>query len=77
MAVTERDLQGWFLIISGLANYHAGSDMPAQDREKLLPAINAAIQVVQSIVVDINRIADALESIAYTSNVRLEREIRR
>ena len=61
MAITERDLQGYFNVLRGLANEQAGADLPAPEREKLLPAISAGVCVLESIVVDINRIAWCLE----------------
>ena len=65
---TERDIAGWALVIRTLANEVAGADLPPAEREQLKPVIDVGISIGESIVTDINRIANSLEWLADNVN---------
>ncbi len=60
---TQRDIAGWALVIRTLADEAAGSDLPPAERERLKPVVDAGISIAESLVTDINRIANALEEL--------------
>lgn len=74
---TERDIAGWALVIRTLADEVAGSDLPPAERERLKPVVDVGISIGESVITDINRIANALESLADSASQILHYQVRR
>lgn len=74
---TQRDIEGWFLILQGLADEMVGAELPPAEAEKAKVAVRAGLDLFQSVFVDINRSANALESLAQTAADALSFTVRR
>lgn len=58
---TENDIKGWFAALSGVAQALAGADLPEAERAQAKMLIEIGIRIGESIVTDLNRIANAAE----------------
>ncbi len=73
----QRDIEAWFLILRDKANALAGADLPDSDREVVQMLAGTAINLLESLFLDINRIADAQETIARTAMDEFQRKLGR
>lgn len=71
---TQREIEAWFLILQGLADEMVGADLSSSvEATKAKAAAQAGLNLAQSLLVDINRIANALEYLAEIQNAQLGR----
>ena len=61
--MTERDIRGYASIITSNLLELVGADLDPQAREKGLAMASAACSLVENLLVDINRIANAHEEV--------------
>lgn len=66
MALDQREITKLFDGLRAVSETTAGKDAPHEDREKIKAIANAALIIGESIVLDLNRIAVALERLADT-----------
>lgn len=59
--MTQDQISAHFRALQKLAQALAGADLPDGERDAARAAVDSALQIVESIVLDINRIAAALE----------------
>lgn len=72
MSIAEHDIDGQFLVLRGLIREANKGSLDDGETEVL---IDAGLAIVKSIVVDINRIANALEGLLITEQSRLQRDL--
>ena len=64
--MAERDIKAHFAIIHDLAERLAGAELPDAERQVAKMSIISVLFLLEHALCDLNRSADALESIAYS-----------
>jgi hypothetical protein len=60
----SRDIQASMMVIRDLADKVAGSELPDAERETVKILAGAGLTLLERLLLDVNRIADALEVLA-------------
>lgn len=71
MAYAEQDIVRWFAALHGAVHEIAGADLP-DDQAQVQLLVKLALHIVESVVLDHNRIANVLEEL-----LRMQQEQRR
>jgi hypothetical protein len=70
MPYTERDIVGWFGAVNELVDRIAGADLPEAEREQVKMLASAGLKLAESLAIDHNRIANALQELLYIEQQR-------
>lgn len=70
---TENDIKGWFLVLQEKAQAIAGADLPGPDREQIRLLADVGLRIAESVVLDLNRIANAMEWVGDSQANRVNR----
>jgi hypothetical protein len=62
--MTENDIKGNLAAIRELASQAAGAELPEGERQMIKMLCDSGLLLLEGLLVDINRSADALESIS-------------
>ncbi len=68
--MTEREICAEFLILNSLIGQVAGADLPNAEREAVRTLAGSAMRLLEGVLLDHNRIANALEFLATEYNNR-------
>lgn len=73
--MTANDISGYFVAIRAIASEVAGSDTPEKERQVIKTLVEASLRLGEGALIDLNRSADALESISVALNKMVEQEM--
>ena len=62
--MTANDISGHFIALRELIANTAGEDMPEGEKQKVKALCEAGLRLAESLMLDINRIADSMEILA-------------
>jgi len=62
---SPNDIAGWFTALREAAAELAGADLPPAEQQKVKMLAEAGLRIGESVVMDLNRIASALEHHVY------------
>ena len=65
--MTQREISAEFLILNGIVEQIAGEDLPDAKREAVRTLASSAMRLLEGVLIDLNRITDALEVMAADS----------
>lgn len=74
---TSQEIREKFAVLSGHLQDVVGADLQGTDRAKANALAQIALQLLESTLVDLNRSADAFESLAMSANGIWERMVHR
>lgn len=72
---SQADISGVFVALRALIDETVASKLNPAERQKLRTLAEGGLRLAEWFLLDVNRIADALESSAYTANSQYEREL--
>lgn len=55
------DIAGWFVVLSVMVDKLAGEGLPPAEQEQIKILAKVALHIAESVVMDLNRIADAAQ----------------
>lgn len=59
--MSERDIQGNFLALRNIAKELAGADLPEKERQTVQLLVDVGLNLLEGLLIDINKIAEAAE----------------